>query len=119
MIRSKKPAFRDGVLTVCTVENVAAPGKRPVNGLRRKVTLRYDERTVGLNRYYTAKQDNVRVDAVLRCPRRRDVCAQDIAIPIDGQQYEIKLVQYPENIVPPVMDLTLTRLESPYEIRET
>lgn len=118
MLSKKRLTFNDGVVRIYAVEDAAAPGKRPMPGLTRKAALRYHERTVGLTRYYTAKQDNVRVDAVLRVPRRREVCAQDVAVPNDGLQYEIKLVQYPENVEPPVMDLTLTRLESPYEIHK-
>lgn len=118
MLSKKRLTFNDGLVRIYAVEDVAAPGKRPVQGLTKKAVLRYHARTVGLRRYYTAKQDNVRVDMVLRVPRRPAVSAQDIVIPNDGLQYEIKLVQYPENVEPPVMDLTLTRLESPYEIRK-
>ena len=53
---------------------------------------------------------------VLRCPRLRDVSAQDIAVPNDGKQYRIVLMQYPEDINPPVMDLTLEELNPVYDI---
>ncbi len=118
MLKPRVQTFNDGVVTIYAVRNAAPPGKAPVQGLVQKTVLRYRERTVGLTRYFTAKQDNVRVDAVLRVPFHPAVCAQDVAVPADGRQYEIKLVQRPENILPPVMDLTLTRLESPYEIRD-
>ena len=35
--------FNDGVLTVYSVENTAQPGYRPVEGLVKKATLRYNE----------------------------------------------------------------------------
>jgi len=35
------------------------------------------------------------------------VSTQDVAIPNDGRQYRIVQVQYPEDVQPPVMDLTL------------
>jgi len=47
---------------------------------------------------------------------RRNVSAQDIAIPNDGRQYKITFIQYPEDIDPPVMDLTLERIDNNYAI---
>ena len=79
-------------------------------------TLRYHERTVGLSRYYEALQANVRVQYVLRCPRLTSVSTQDVAIPNDGRQYRIVQVQYPEDVQPPVMDLTLEEVAAAYGI---
>ena len=83
---------------------------------RYKETVRYKERTVGLTRRNFARQDNVVIRYVLRCPLLRDVSAQDVAIPNDGKQYRIWDVQYPEDINPPVMDLTLEELNPVYDI---
>ena len=66
--------------------------------------------------FFTALQANVRVNYVLRCPRLRDISTQDIAIPNDGKQYRIYQIQYPEDIDPPVMDMTLEELEAAYDI---
>lgn len=108
--------FNDGVVKICEIENAAEPGKMPKELLLIKRTLRYKERTVGLKRFYEAKQTNVEVRYVLRCPRLRDVSAQDVAVPIDGKQYRIIQIQYPEDIDPPVMDLTLEELTQYYGI---
>lgn len=110
--------YKDGLVKIYSVSNIAAPGDKPVDGLSStpKDTLRYDERTVGINRYYTAMQNKVRIDMLLRCPRRRGVTTNDIAIPNDGQQYEIKQVQYPEDVTPPSMDLSLQKVVSNYVI---
>ena len=110
--------FNDGILKVYEVTNAARPGGMPVEGLAIKHTLRYKERTVGLNRYWTALQANVRVQYVLRCPRLRNVSAQDVAIPNDGKQYRIVQIQYPEDVDPPVMDLTLEELKQLNDILE-
>ena len=57
------------------------------------------------------------LDLLLRCPCRPEVSTQDVAVPtLDGRQYRITLVQVPEDIHPPVMDLTLERLERDYDM---
>jgi hypothetical protein len=106
----KLQTFEDGIVRI--YETVAA---RIIATLPKR-TLRYHERTVGIKRHYAAKQANALVAYVLRCPRLRDVSAQDIAIPNDGRQYRITLVQYPEDVQPPVMDLTLEEVQAKYDI---
>lgn len=115
MLRNTQ-AFNDGIVKIYEVTNTAQDGGMPVECLALKQTLRYKERTVGLSRFWAAAQANVRVSYVLRCPRLRDVSAQDIAVPNDGKQYRIVLMQYPEDINPPVMDLTLEELNPVYDI---
>lgn len=116
MLRSKAQSFNDGIVSIYEVTNAADAGKMPTQELVLKQTLRYHERTVGLTRYYAAMQANIRVQYVLRCQRLRDVSAQDVAIPNDGKQYRIVQVQYPEEVTPPVMDLTLEEVTAVYDI---
>ena len=109
--------FHDGLVTVYRVENQAAPGDKPVERLVRKGVLRYQRRTVGIQRHYAAMNAGARVDLLLRVPYRPEVSAQDVAVPtLDGKQYRITLVQVPEDMTPPVMDLTLERLERDYDL---
>lgn len=115
MLRSKAPTHNDGVVKIYEVANIAPPGSMPKEGLTLKETLRYYERTVGINRYYAALQANAKIKYVLRCPRRRNVSSQDVAIPNDGEQYRITLIQYPENS-PSEMDLTLEAVTAKYDI---
>ncbi|MDR3277432.1 MAG: hypothetical protein LBT12_01555, partial [Oscillospiraceae bacterium] len=96
--------------------NIAEDGNTPEYELTQKYALRYAERTVGLTRYYTALQADVRVQYVLRCPLRRGVSSQDVAVPNDGKQYRIERVQHSEGVAPPYMDLTLEALEENYAI---
>ena len=114
MLKAKFQSFPDGVVSIYKVEDVSAPGDMPVDGLVLKQTLRYHERTVGITRFYAAMQNNVQVAFVLRCPQVRSVSTSDVAINRDGVQFEIKQVQYPEDIEPPVMDVTLERLGTDY-----
>lgn len=117
MIQAKRQTFNDGVVEICAVGDISEPGDMPKQGLTIKETLRFHRRTVGIKRYYAAMQASQRVDAVLRCPFRETVSAQDVAI-WKGEQYRVDLVQRPEGIAPPVMDLTLSRLEQDYELKE-
>ena len=110
----KTQTFNDGLVKIYAVENIAENGAMPVEKLKIKQQLRYHERTVGYGRFWTALQNNVRVKYVLRCQRLREISTQDIAIPNDGKQYRIIQVQYPEDITPPVMDLTLEKLEQEF-----
>ena len=112
----KTQTFNSGVVRVYRVTNTAPPGVKPAEALVLKGTLRYHERTVGLTRFYTALQAQVNVQYLLRCPRRRDISPQDIAIPNDGEQYRITLIQYPEDVEPPCMDLTLSAVQAKYDI---
>lgn len=116
MIRKQAQTYNDGVVKIYTVTNSAPPGRLPVEVLTPKETLRYKERTVGNQRYNGAMQVGAQVEAVLRCPLRRSVSGQDIAIPNDGKQYQIRRVQYPEDAEPPVMDLELERVTQDYEL---
>lgn len=119
MIQNRKTqTFNDGVVQIYAVSDQSENGNMPSEKLTHKEQLRYHLRTVGINRYYTAMQANQRVDAVIRCPFRRDVSAQDVA-QVGLKLYRITLVQVPENIVPPVMDLTLERLEQDYDITDS
>lgn len=112
----KAQTFNDGIVSIYSVADISEPGGMPQEGLTLKRSLRYKERTVGISRFYSALQNNVNVSSVLRCPCLRNVSTQDIAIPNNGKQYAIRQIQYPEDIYPPVMDLTLERIEQTYAI---
>ena len=114
MIKAKPQTHNDGVVRIYSVDNIAQPGNKPKEGLVLKHTLRYKERTVGLTRVRLALQTGAEVSYVLRVPRLREVSPQDVAIPNDGCQYRITMVQYPEDANPPAMDLELERLENDY-----
>jgi len=116
MPKKQLQKFNDGIVKIYSVTNTAEPGEMPIDGLALAYTLRYEERTVGINRYFAAQQSNIRVDRLLRCPLRQDVTTEYVAIPNDGKQYDIKLIQYPRDVEPPVMDLTLERRVTDYEI---
>ena len=111
--------YNSGVLTVYSVSDGAAPGYAPRPVLTERVRLRYEERALGLTRYYAAMQANVRVERVVRVPRRPDVSPQDVAVTEDGRQYSISMVQQVEGVWPASMDLTLSKVEQIYQVSKS
>ena len=109
--------FNDGIVNIYSVGNVAEPGNKPKDGLTIKVSnLRYEERTVGMSRFWTAKQEQAQISQLVRVQRIDSVTTHDVVI-LNGQQYDIKQFQYIQDIEPPCMDLSLERLEVAYEIK--
>ena len=108
--------YNDGVVKLYSVTIPPSDGKRPIETLTLKHALRYHRRTVGMNRHYVALQAQVNISHVLRCQRLTDIATQHVAILPDGEQYRIVQIQYPDDIEPPSMDLTLERLTAKYEV---
>lgn len=109
-------SYRDGVVRIYTVTDAAQPGYQPKPALTLAETLFYQERRVGLQRYYSSKQAQVQVERVIRTQTRPAVNPQCIAVTEDGTQYGIDLVQQLQDVYPPSMDLTLVRIEQKYEV---
>lgn len=111
-------SYRDGVVRIYTVTDAAQPGYQPKPALTLAETLFYQERRVGLQRYYSSKQAQVQVERVIRTQLRSGVSPQCVAIAEDGVQYGIDLVQQVTDVYPASMDLTLTRIEQKYEVSD-
>lgn len=111
-------AYNDGLVSVYKVTDVGEPGYAPVPRLELRVKLRYAELKLGILRFYSAKQNNAKVERVLRVPRRPDISTQDVAVTEDGRQYRIGLVQLAKDVFPPSLDLTLEAVEQDYEFPE-
>lgn len=101
--------FNDGLVTIFSVSDDAVlPGLQPVEKLTPKVKLPYEERKLGIQRYYQAKQNQIAVERVLRVPKPSTaITSQDVAQTEDGKQYRIDLVQTVPGVFPPSLDLTL------------
>lgn len=113
--------FDDGVVTVYAVTNAAAPGYQPKPQLVQppKAVLRYEERRLGIQRYYNALQNQIQVERVIRTPRHGQITNQDVAVTEDGRRYRIDLVQTVENIWPASVDLTLVRYDQIPDVSES
>lgn len=108
-------SYNSGILTVYRVTDGAKPGFAPVPELRQITMLRYEELRLGLNRYYSAAQNQVKIEKVVRVPKGPDISSQDIAVTEDGRQYRIDLVQLADGVWPPSLDLTLAKVEQVYQ----
>lgn len=110
-------SYRDGVVRIYAVTDGAAPGYQPRPVLAPLLeTLFYQERRVGLQRYYAGRQAQVEVERVIRTQLRPAVNPQCVAVTEDDEQYGIELVQQVQDVYPPSIDLTLVRIEQKYEV---
>jgi len=107
--------FNDGVLSVCNVENIAETGYQPKIGLTVKHRLRYEERVVGFSRYYSALQNQIEIEKVLRVPYRQGITNQDVVVLPDCEQYSVQQVQVID-VYPKCLDLSLSKIEQRYEV---
>ena len=104
--------YNDGVVAIIAVVDKAKPGYQPQPGEpQEKYTLRYEERRLGIQRYYSSLQNQIQLDRVIRVPRVAGITTQDFAVTEDQQAYRIDLVQSVMDVYPPSLDLTLTKIE--------
>ena len=103
--------YNDGVVRIYSVEDTAAPGYAPVETPTLKITLRYEERRLGITRYFSGQQNQLQIDRVLRVQRAGKITSQDIAVTEDGQNYRVDLVQSVPDVWPESVDLTLSKIE--------
>lgn len=108
--------FEDGTVDIYTASDEAFPGYQPRPKLTRKARLRYEERRLGIQRYYTGMQNQVNIQRVIRVPRSIPISSQDVARTENGVFYRIDLVQAAVDVYPPSVDLTLARVAQDFEI---
>ena len=107
--------YNDGVVTIYSVTNAAAPGRQPKEELEEKYVLRFQERALGINRLYLSRQNHAQIDRVIRV-QRVGVSSQDVAITHDGKQYRVDTVQAVMDAYPPSLDLSLRAIEAKFEV---
>lgn len=74
-------------------------------------SLGFSNRVLGFNRFFTAKANQVKVNAVIRIPKISGVDNHDTVEIIGAGKYSIELVQEIFESNPPCLDLTLKQLE--------
>ena len=101
--------FNDGIVTIYTVTDGAASGYMPEPVLTEMVKLCYQERKLGIKRYYSAKQNMIHAERVIRVPSYGTLVInnQQIAETEDGNRHRIDLVQIVPDVYPPCQDITL------------
>ena len=104
-------AFNDGFVRIYTVTDTAPPGRLPQETRTFRVRLDYENRRLGIARYYDAKQNQTHVARVIRVPHAGGVTNQEVAQTEDGSLYRIDLVQLVPDVWPLSDDLTLVRYD--------
>lgn len=105
--------FNDGMVTVFQTAPDSPDGFFQEEAQTVEVKLPFQERRLGLKRFYEAKQNHVEVDRVLRVQAppvsisTNDLCT---VVPDVGITYRIDLVQRVFDVFPPCLDLTLAPL---------
>ena len=108
--------LNSGVVYIYSVEDSAQPGYQPKPSLNLKLTLRYEEQRLGINRLYLSRQNQAEVEKVIRVPRQDSISNQDVAILESGSQYSIDYTQTVQDVYPPCLDLSLVKVEQNYEV---
>ena len=108
--------MNSGVVKIYSVEDSAQPGYQPKPSLTLKLTLRYEEQRLGINRLYLSRQNQAEVEKVIRVPRQDSISNQDVAILESGSQYSIDYTQTVQDVYPPCLDLSLVKIEQDYEV---
>lgn len=111
-------SFCDGIAKIYKTENIAESGNAPVEGLILKGTVRFEYRTVGYNRFFTALQNQVQISKMILIPMGICVTPQDIVIlSNDTKQYVIAQIQDKTDTAPYTKLLSLKRIEAMYDIK--
>lgn len=108
--------LNSGVVYIYSVEDSAQPGYQPKPALKLKLTLRYEEQRLGINRLYLSRQNQAEIEKVIRVPRQDSISNQDVAILENGSQYSIDYTQTVQDVYPPCLDLSLVKVEQNYEV---
>ena len=108
--------MNSGVVKIYSVENSAQTGYQPKPSLTLKLTLRYEEQRLGINRLYLSRQNQAQIEKVIRVPRQDSISNQDVAILESGSQYSIDYTQTVQDVYPPCLDLSLVKVEQNYEV---
>ena len=113
----KQQTFNDGIAKIYFVDDISQDGDMPKRRINFKSRfLRYSERTVGMGRFWAAKQDLTIINQIVRVQRNDSVIEHDVVVLKDGKQYDIEQIQYVLDVMPPSMDLSLSRIEVAYAI---
>lgn len=110
-------SFNDGIAHIYTVENAALSGDEPVDKLTDLRIVRFENRTIGAVRFFTAKQADAKLDRMIMIPNGIKVSPQDVVILAseDENQYRIEQVQTKTDTRPHTKLISLRRLESNYD----
>ena len=108
--KEKFLTFNNGIVSFYRLVNVAQAGNKPVYQRQLIANLRFEYETLGMNRFYTALQADVKLDELIITPLIRSVSTQDIAV-INDISYRIEQAQHVTDTKPPASRFSLSKLE--------
>ena len=107
----------NGVLKICTLQNVADSGEMPTEKLVVVSRHYYGDRIIGYNRQYAAMGVSQQVDRLVRIWRDENITVKQYALLDDGKQYRVDMVQHLlDDDGLKVTDLTLSRLDDNFDV---
>ena len=110
---------KEGILSICKVENTAEPGYMPTEKLVVLRSVYYRKRTVGYNRMYAALGANQEISMVVRC-FNTDVPSYTeqlyVVFPNEETDNQFIVTGIQEIVDEDAIDLTLGRLEEYYDL---
>ena len=108
MNRKKLQTFNDGILSIFELKGNE---ERLFPAFK---NIRFENRTVGAERFFKAKEAQHKVSKVVRIPQVRTLCDKDIIV-IGDEQYRILQAQTINDTLPKCWQLTLERVKKRQE----
>ena len=106
-MKSKFEEFNDGILKVYA-EN--AEGKLVLKDQIFENGIRFGEENISIQRHYAAQAADQQVDRMIHVPYMKEYEAHDIVV-IEEEQFDVDKVDPLKTNTPPIVKLTLVRLE--------
>lgn len=100
--QSSKDIFEAFIDGICSFREIDEDG----NAGEEKASIRYQERTVGIKRFYEAMTNKVQIDKLIRVPWQPWLTTEYLAV-IKDDVYEIKQVQTIPDTLPKTNDISL------------
>lgn len=102
-----------GILTICSLQNIAVSGRMPTEKLVVVGTAYYEMRQAGVTRIYQALGADRRLDLLVRC-FNTEIPQEGLYVVIYNNQYRIDICQ--RIIGKDAIDLTLVKVEDYYDV---
>lgn len=90
--------LNSGIMILYRQSNVAQPGEMPEYAWKETWRSFYGEKTVGINRYYTAKAYDDQTDMLIEVQRNRDISSTTDRVGINRQYFGMQEVEGDNNI---------------------
>lgn len=107
--------YNEGFVDLFTCADLAAPGYQPKLKATHAARLNYEKQFLGINRVFQSRQAHAEIKKIVRVPKS-PVTVFQLARDFDGVWYKIELVQEPEGVYPPSLDLSLSRVTAEVEV---